>query len=257
MGITVAKFGSKTVSGEKGVNKNALARSANMLADRVDSGLIVVTSGAMAVGRALWLDRYQSRDFPGDQSLAMMGSAKIADAWRDAFARHGILTGQLLVTEREMSDQQERSTLQNALQDNFGNHIVPIVNQNDALSVKELAQEAFGGENDGLTVCLAKLVSAETIHFNTSEGGIRDDAGKLMPLILPKHFEPTRAMLLQRMDSTVEERSGIVVKFDRAVEGALEGRDVCISEAGVSIEQIQSGESGTYIPAVAKAAQLG
>jgi glutamate 5-kinase len=168
----VVKYGSKCLVDEEGISSERIEDYAQRIKRlSVQRNVIIVTSGAVAVGQRHWNNWDCYDDDVDYQVLASMGSAGIAEAWRVALSKEGLLSGQVLVTHSELKTK-EAVRLQNWYGKMKG-YGIPIINQNDALVDKrdkgnELAKLEIGADNDWLAADVAKCLGAEALILCTS-----------------------------------------------------------------------------------------
>ena len=143
--------------------------------------VIVVSSGAMALGRhILGLER-RTISMEAKQAAGAVGQVRLSQIWREALERHGLTMAQVLLTLEDSESRRRylnaRSTLMSLLA--FG--AVPVINENDAL-----ASELRFGDNDRLAGRLAQMVSADTLILLSDVDGLhtgdprRDRGAKLI-----------------------------------------------------------------------------
>jgi glutamate 5-kinase len=129
--------------------------------------VIVVSSGAIALARqALGLSGARLR-LEEKQAAAAVGQIRLAQAWTEALAGHGLVAAQLLLTLGDTEDRRRylnaRATLQTLLR--LG--CVPVVNENDSVATAEIRF----GDNDRLAARVAEMVQAdELILFSDVDG---------------------------------------------------------------------------------------
>ncbi len=132
------------------------------------SQVIVVTSGAIALGRrALKLPRRPLR-LEEKQAAAATGQILLAAAWAESLARHGATTAQILVTLGDTEDRRRylnaRATMETLLR--LG--VVPVVNENDTVATSEIRY----GDNDRLSARVAVMAGAETLVLLSDVDGL-------------------------------------------------------------------------------------
>lgn len=146
--------------------------------------LIIVTSGAVAVGSC----RFSKLDRPPEaaerQAAAAIGQVRIMLAYEQAFKRHGFSTGQVLLTREDIDDEHRclntRSTLQQLLK--IG--AVPVVNENDTTATAEIRF----GDNDRLAARVAQMTSADLLILLSDVDGLftEDPHGNPMARLVTK-----------------------------------------------------------------------
>lgn len=250
--LLVAKYGSRIVTGPEGIDQGMIDLHARQLAsvkDRFD--LIVVTSGAVAAGRNLWLSRpdASSEDLePSLQSLASIGSPGVFTAWQRAFSRYGLVAGAISITHREIDDKSEGPMLLRSLEDNRRSGMATVLNENDAVSDEELALLAYGGDNDGLASHIARAVGAHSMILFTSKGGFFDDYGVEIPLIMQSEFQQTQEMV-ERRESSESGTGGAPTKLIASKEAAEDGISTHVARWDDDIEAVLAGQKGTLLVA--------
>ncbi|MFV0514290.1 MAG: glutamate 5-kinase [Jhaorihella sp.] len=121
--------------------------------------VILVSSGSIALGRGV-LGLKQS-DLPLEQSqaAASVGQIRLARAYEEALAPHGITTGQVLVTLEDSADRRRYLNSRATLETLLGFGVVPIVNENDTVATDEIRY----GDNDRLAAQVAVTVGADQL----------------------------------------------------------------------------------------------
>jgi glutamate 5-kinase len=254
----VAKFGTNLLTNgseqlDHGQIKALVDQVAQLHADGID--VIVVTSGAVAAGRSRLGVKGTRRDIPFRQVLAAVGQGQLMQAYDRLFAEHGIAAAQTLLTRRDLSDRLSYLNARNTLLALLQYRVVPIVNENDAVAVEELAESRIG-ENDTLAALTANLVDADLLALLMTEEGLYTADPKL---------EPTAALVsrVERIDASVEAYAGgsayqgtggMVTKLRAARLATTGGTDVVMAsgrEPDVLRRLIQGEALGTFFPAAA------
>jgi glutamate 5-kinase len=168
----VVKIGSSSVTTADGrVDTAAIDKLADEVAQARDAGhrVVVVTSGAIAAG---WTSLSKGRPRPSDlatlQAVAAVGQHLLMRVWSDAFERHGLIAGQVLLAPLDFVHRSQyllaRQTLGRLLE--LG--VVPVVNENDAVADEEIRF----GDNDRLAALVAHLVGAGLLVLLTDTAGL-------------------------------------------------------------------------------------
>ena len=167
----VVKIGSSTVTtGEGRIDHEFLKSFARQVARLREEGwqVVVVSSGAIACGlERLGMSGKRPDNMPTLQAAASVGQGLFVTAWGDAFKRCGLTSSLVLLTRRDTADRSAylhaRDTLDRLLE--LG--IVPIVNENDTVSVEQIRF----GDNDTLGALVACLIRADlTVILSDVEG---------------------------------------------------------------------------------------
>ncbi len=226
--ITVVKFGSEIVCGKEGIDQSLIDSYVDGLIQTYDTqGLVVVTSGAVRTGKALLTERGVELEAFTEPTLAQIGNTAVMHAWYSAFEKHGVIAGGLLVTHHEIEDHEEGPIFVDTINKGVEAGIVSVVNANDPVSREELDNFEWGGDNDRLSVYIAKAVGARTLGIFTKIGGVIDDDGDLIEEIGPHNHDKITEMLLMRSSRGLADddqgRGGIVSKFQSAYDAFLDG----------------------------------
>lgn len=167
----VVKFGTSLVVGAGGrVRRSVLTRRAREIAEIVRSGepVVVVSSGAIALGvHQLHLEK-RPRSIPRLQAVSALGQARLQAAWDAALAPEGLHAAQVLLTAGDIADRGAYVNARNALTALFAVPAVPIVNENDATATDEITF----GDNDALAAQVAVLVRANLLVLLTEVEGV-------------------------------------------------------------------------------------
>jgi glutamate 5-kinase len=215
--------------------------------------VIVVTSGAVAAGRHRLGVQRARRGIPFRQVLAAVGQGQLMMAYDALFAKHGIVVAQTLLTRRDLSDRLSYLNARNTLLALLHYGVVPIVNENDAVAVEELAESRIG-ENDTLAALTANLVDADLLMLLMTTRGLytADPTSDSSATLIER---------VERIDETIEGyasgpaeggRGGMVTKISAARLATAGGTDVVLA-SGLepnAIVRIAAGEPlGTIFPA--------
>jgi glutamate 5-kinase len=132
--------------------------------------VLVVSSGAIALGRAVLKLAAGPLKLEDSQAAAAVGQIALARTWTEALSRHGIIAGQVLVTLGDTEERRRylnaRSTIDTLLQ--WG--AVPVINENDTVATSEIRY----GDNDRLAARVATMVSADLLVLLSDVDGLYD-----------------------------------------------------------------------------------
>lgn len=168
----VVKVGSSLlVDSQAGGLKEAwLASLAADLAElhRDKRDLLIVSSGAIALGRAVLRLPAGPLKLEDSQAAAAVGQIALARTWTEALSRHGIIAGQVLVTLGDTEERRRylnaRSTIDTLLQW----RAIPVINENDTVATNEIRY----GDNDRLAARVATMVSADLLILLSDIDGL-------------------------------------------------------------------------------------
>lgn len=187
--ILVAKFGSSSITNDEGIDAGRVASGVDQLTSLRDRfTLVVVHSGAVAAGRAFTIQTVGEKagDEMDDVDRASAGSALITAEFQRQFGKRGVLSGQGLLTHKEIDA--EKKSLGQSVAERVKRQLamsfsmVPLVNENDFVSDTELKKLAYGGDNDGLASHIARAIGADRLLLLTNRDGF-EVAGVAMPRI--------------------------------------------------------------------------
>jgi glutamate 5-kinase len=169
----IIKFGSNTLANSEGkINTALLDEFAEQAASLIRSGkqIVIVSSGAQVAGLST-LDKWsRKKDIHYRQALCAVGQVKLMDAWSRAFEKHNLCTGQILLTREDFKDQIRTLNMRNTLFTLVDEGIIPIINENDTVSVEEIKI----GDNDTLAANSAILWSADLLILFSDIDGVYD-----------------------------------------------------------------------------------
>ena len=155
----VVKVGSSSLTTRRGgIDEDRIAALAEALAARVHGGsqVVLVSSGAIAAGLVpLGLPR-RPRDLATQQAAASVGQGLLVAQYTAAFGRHGVRTGQVLLSADDLMRRAHYRNAQRTLSRLLELGILPIVNENDTVATDEIRF----GDNDRLAALVAHVVRA-------------------------------------------------------------------------------------------------
>ena len=247
----VVKLGSALLTDDGcGLRREAIADWVAQVAQLRGRGFrfIIVSSGAIAEGRARlgWNRRRVS--LHEQQAAAAIGQMGLIQAYESAFQEYGIHTAQILLTHDDIADRKRylnaRSTLRTLLE--LG--VVPIINENDSVATVEIRF----GDNDSLAGLVANLAEADRLIILTDQAGLYDRD--------PREFPDARLVRTgQAGDPSLLEyagpggalgRGGMLTKLKAAETAAKSGTETIICsglEAGVLLKIAAGEQAGTVL----------
>lgn len=134
--------------------------------------IILVSSGAVGVGAsALNMDKYPS-SMAEQQALASVGQSALMNLYSRFFQHYGQYVGQILMTRDIIDYSNSYKNCQTAINSLIDKNIIPIINENDAVSVNELGHCTKFGENDTLAAVVTELVDADLLIILSDVDGL-------------------------------------------------------------------------------------
>ena len=139
--------------------------------------ILIVTSGAVGLGaKKLNIDTSTSTTLK--QAAASVGQPMLMGIWQDGFEKYGIKTAQILLTEDDFSNRKKYLSLRLTLHHLINHRVIPIINQNDAVSPAELEHASFS-DNDKLSSLVASKLDADLLVMVSDIDGLFDKNPKL------------------------------------------------------------------------------
>lgn len=184
----VVKVGTSTLTYETGlVNIRRLEQLVKVLSDLKNAGreIALVTSGAIGVGAGKLGLRERPVDMPSKQAAAAVGQSELMYLYDRNFGRWGHPTGQVLLTKDIVNDEARRRNVVNTFERMLDMGVIPIVNENDTVSVEEIEF----GDNDTLSAIVAGLVQADALVIMSDIDGLfdanpqKDPGARLIPRV--------------------------------------------------------------------------
>src|SRR6201996_5265890 len=130
--------------------------------------VILVSSGAVASGRSLITVSERSDAVATRQLLASIGQVKLINTYSQLFGQFDILCSQVLVTKEDFRDRVHYLNMKNCLEILLQHNVIPVVNENDVVSITEL----MFTDNDELAGLIAAMLNAQALIILTNVDGI-------------------------------------------------------------------------------------
>src|SRR5581483_5933644 len=174
----VIKVGSNVFTQKNGLPDNTrIAHLVDQIAAIKIQGkeVILVSSGAVASGRSLISVSEKADAVAARQLLASIGQVKLINTYSSLFSRYDMLCSQILVTKEDFRDRLHYLNMRNCLEVLLQHEVIPVVNENDVVSVTEL----MFTDNDELAGLIAAMLNANALIILTNVDGIYDGDPKL------------------------------------------------------------------------------
>tara|TARA_Y100000310_G_scaffold344457_1_gene457323 strand:- start:1682 stop:2725 length:1044 start_codon:yes stop_codon:yes gene_type:complete len=131
--------------------------------------IILITSGAIGAG-ALELKTKKTRELKTQQALAAIGQSIVMRHYHDSFKQHNINVAQILVTYEDFSERNKYLNLRNTINKLLELNVIPIINENDPISTKEIGTSF--GDNDKMSALVASKTNADTLLMLSDIDGL-------------------------------------------------------------------------------------
>ncbi len=166
----VVKVGSAILTAKDGLNNDVIENLAQGLAVLKKEGreVILVSSGSVAAGRKRLAMARHDISLKEKQAVAAVGQSSLMRAYEDVFETYGQKVAQILLTHDDFSHRDRYLNVRNTLFTLLGWKILPIINENDTVSVKELRF----GDNDALAAMVANMIEADIFICLTDVDGL-------------------------------------------------------------------------------------
>ncbi|MCX6253974.1 MAG: glutamate 5-kinase [Bacteroidia bacterium] len=224
------KVGSNVITQSDGsLNDSRILRLVEDVAVLYKQGIevVLISSGAVAAGRSEVSPSKKTNIVAAKQVWAAIGQVKLMSSYQFLFGKYGIHAGQLLATKESFRDRRHYLNMKNCISAMLENHVLPIVNENDTVSINEL----MFTDNDELSGLISSMMDCKSLIILSNVDGVYKG--------IPGH-EGTELITtidgdsenLDQYISTVKSgfgRGGMITKCSIARKIASEGIDVFIA----------------------------
>lgn len=244
----VVKVGTSTLTHPNGkLNYSRIEGLVRELANAVNAGkqILLVSSGAVGAGmdRLGWKEK--PKTIPAKQAAAAVGQGILMHTYEKLFAEYGQVVAQVLLTREDSVNRRRYANSRNTLLTLLDIGVIPIINENDAVSIDELKI----GDNDTLSANVAAIVDADLLIILSDVDGVysanpqTDPQARLLPEIAEVTPEVeaicggagtmrgTGGMLTKMAAARMAMNSGIVMVIasggrDGVVQSIIDGRPI-------------------------------
>ncbi len=168
----LVKVGSAVLTGDNGIDLNIVEQLVADIAALRERGLqvVFVSSGAIASGKHRMGIEGKLKNLPQKQAAAAIGQGRLMRVYSNAFGKHGLYVGQVLLTMSDITDRKRFLNIRNTILQLLEWGVIPIINENDTVAVDEIKF----GDNDNLAAMVANIVEADLVVNLTSTNGLYD-----------------------------------------------------------------------------------
>ncbi len=231
----VIKIGSSSLARDDGAHDRLAAAIAELRADK--RGVVLVSSGAIALGVRKLGYRGRPKEIAKLQAAASAGQSLLMRAYEEAFAKVKLPVAQVLLTHADLADRVRANNARAALAELLDAGAVPILNENDAVAVEEIKF----GDNDELSAMVTPLVAADVLVLLSDVAGLLDAKGERVRTV---RDVATEALPLVRAKKSDVGTGGMASKIEAARRATLAGAHVVIADAAANdvLGRIFAGE---------------
>jgi glutamate 5-kinase len=247
--ITVKIGSALLVDREAGLKRGWLDSLADDVADLAKGGaeILVVSSGAIALGRTILSLGKRVLKLEESQAAAAVGQIALASAWSEALGRHGLRSGQILLT---LGDTEERRRYLNAratISKLLEFKAIPVINENDTVATTEIRY----GDNDRLAARVATMMGGDLLVLLSDIDGLytappaRDPNATFIPVV--DRITPQIEAMAGAAASELS-RGGMRTKLDAGKIATLAGTAMIIASGTRRnpLMAIENGERATF-----------
>jgi glutamate 5-kinase len=199
----VVKVGSAVLTSKDGLDLSVMENLARDISFLINSGkeVILVSSGAVAAGKKrLGLQINRTLELKEKQGAAAVGQSSLMRFYEDIFDRLGYKVAQVLLTHDDLSNRNRYLNVRNTILTLLEWKIIPVINENDTVSVEELRF----GDNDTLGALITNLIEADLFVCLTDVDGLYTGNPHEDPQARPVYT-------VAKVDKKVETMAGYVV----------------------------------------------
>ena len=215
--------------------------------------VVLVTSGAVGAGMGALGYKTRPAELSEKQACAAVGQSRLMAAYDQLFAKHGLVVAQVLLTHADLEHHERHLNARNTLVALLDHGVVPIINENDAVSFTEIKF----GDNDRLSALVASLLSADLLVILTSVDGVIENFGQPAARVLPV-VENITAPIEKMAGGTTSETAvgGMKSKLDAAKIAVRSGIPLVIASGrkhDALARVLSGGNEGTlFLPKAGK-----
>ncbi len=194
----VVKLGTGVLTdSRKRIDPSQLKQLVDQVAALRKSGreTILVTSGAVGAGMGALGYSSRPRELAEKQACAAVGQSRLMASYDQLFAEHGLVAAQVLLTHDDLQHHERHLNARNTLVTLLKKGVIPIINENDAISFTEIKF----GDNDRLSALVACLLPADLLVILTTVDGVMEGFGTRQARLVP---------VIEQLTPEVEEMAG-------------------------------------------------
>ena len=178
----VVKIGTSLFYTKKGLDMFPLFEIVSHINELIQiegKGIVIVSSGAIALGMDIMNLKSRPKDLPSLQAAAAIGQNVLMDSYSNYFKKFKITCAQILLTWEDFNDRRRYLNAKNTLLALLRYGTVPIVNENDTVSTDEIKF----GDNDRLSALVSSLIGADLLIILSDVDGLLDKNKKVVRVV--------------------------------------------------------------------------
>ena len=212
----VVKVGTNVLTDTNGnLDLKVISSLVEQISDLKKNGVdvVLVSSGAVGAGRSIYKFDHIEDDISRRQAYSAIGQVKLMGLYSEQFAKHDLVCAQVLATKEDFIGKEHYKNMKTCFDGLSGDDIIPIVNENDVVSLTEL----MFTDNDELAGLTAFMIKADALVILTSVDGLYVD---FQNKILLEDYKKTESIsdLLKHVDEqkSTQGRGGMASKIEVA-----------------------------------------
>ncbi len=257
----VVKIGSNVLTHANGhLDTTRLSSLVDQIVELQGAGIkvIVVSSGAVAAGRSEISQHGRRLDSVSERQLfSAVGQVKLINKYYSLFHDHGVVCGQVLTTKEAFSSRTHYLNQQNCMRTMLESGVVPIVNENDTISITEL----MFTDNDELSGLVATMMGADALIVLSNIDGIYDGDPALPTSKVIREVDSQSGDLSEFISTSKSQfgRGGMLTKSRISSKVADEGIEVIVANGRRAdiLPQLLLGEADDIVATRFKPATKG
>ena len=168
----VIKAGTNLLSSETGLDRDRVASIVSQISELKDEGyqVLLVSSGAVGLGAKALGHTSPVVYITMKQACAAIGQPLLMSAYREEFAKHNLLSAQVLITRSILNNRKSYNNLRATVSTLLAMGVVPIFNENDVVSTAEIGN--VFGDNDRMSAMVASKIDADLLILLTDIDGL-------------------------------------------------------------------------------------
>lgn len=243
----VVKLGTAVLTDErKQPDATRMGQLVRQIAQLQQAGkeIVIVTSGAVGAGMGVLHFDKRPDSVAEQQACAAIGQSRLMATYEKLFAEYKLHVAQVLLTHADLQHEERHRNARNTLTTLLRRGVIPIINENDAVSTTELKF----GDNDRLSALVAALLPADLLIILTSVEGVIENFG---------HANARRLSTVAEIDSQIEELAGGTASATAVggMKSKIEAAKIVV-RTGIPLV-IAPGENATVLDQVMRGEDVG